>query len=250
MNGGKVEIELALPSYMTEDYPCSYLSGQRARSQVISSDKVSDPSIYSTLINMGFRRSGLLVYRPSCDACRACLPIRVPVHTFQLSRSQKKVKKQLSYLSTSVCELKDTQEYYQLYQRYQKKRHLGGGMDDDQREQYHHFLGVSSVETKVVEYRDEVDKRCQNTLKMVSIIDILQNGLSAVYTYFEPEEKKLSYGTYSILWLIDFAKSLGLSYVYLGYWIDSSQKMKYKSNFSPFELLSTQGWERVDNKMM
>ena len=231
---------LTLQSYITAPYVCGYLSGMAARSQVVVPYQLIDANVYSELVKMGFRRSGMFVYKPACDACDACISIRVRVDAFQPSRSQKKTAKRLAYLEASVVDLRDADEYYALYQEYQKKRHPGGGMDEDKREQYQEFLGCSYVETKVAEYREAADG---HALRMISVMDILHDGISAVYTYYDPNNERCSYGTYGILWQIAYAKKLGLPYVYLGYWINGCEKMSYKSNFRPFEILTAQGWQ-------
>ncbi|MGL4666730.1 MAG: arginyltransferase [Saezia sp.] len=247
MSGVESKQLLTLQSYLTHPYECSYLPDRRACSEVVVPAHLIDTHVYAQLVDMGFRRSGLFVYRPACDSCRACVPIRVLVDAFEPSKNQKKANRQLTHLEASVFDLRDTDEYYRLYQKYQNKRHSGGGMDEDKRTQYQEFLGVSGVNTKVVEYREA---SANDALRMVSIVDILSDGLSAVYTYYDPDNEKRSYGTYGILWQIAYAKKLGLPYVYLGYWVRDCQKMSYKSNFQPFEVLTDQGWQRFDGSKL
>lgn len=236
---------LTLQSYVTAPYECSYLPGHEARSEVVVPAHLVDTDVYSQLIAMGFRRSGLFVYRPACDGCEACTPVRVRVDAFEPNKNQKRAYRLADFLEARVVDLSDTDEYYALYQKYQKRRHAGGGMDGDNRQQYQEFLGASRVDTKVVEYREPV---CGNALRMVSVMDIVYDGVSAVYTYFDPDDHRRSYGTYGILWQIAYARQLGLPYVYLGYWIQACSKMSYKSNFRPFEVLSGGGgWQCLDS---
>ena len=226
----KLEKKNKMQFYLTEQYACSYIDGQNARSQVASPSHLINFDTYNELIENGFRRSGVFSYKPHCDKCKSCIPIRIPVNDFSPNKTQRRISRKLSQLLISKKEkLSFNEEHFLLYKNYQTVRHPTSGMCNDNRNQYIQFLLTSNVETEIIAFSDE-----NNSLKMICIFDVLKNGISSVYTFFSTDDPSSSLGTYGILWQIEECKKRNLEYLYLGYWISDSKKMSYKIKFRPF----------------
>lgn len=226
--------------YLTAPYSCSYLPDRQARSQVATPAASIDTSTFSELARLGFRRSGHYVYRPRCDGCEACQSVRVRVQEFEPRRSQRRNARLNQDIAYELRPLEFVDEHYALYRRYQSARHAGGGMDMDDREQYRAFLLSSQVDSALAEFR--LDGR----LVMVSLIDRLIDGLSAVYTFYDSDQSRRGLGIHNVLTQIGLARDLGLTYAYLGYWIAESRKMAYKKQYPPLEGLVDGRWQLLD----
>jgi leucyl-tRNA---protein transferase len=233
-----------LQFYVTTPYKCGYLPNKLAQSLIATPHHLVDANIYSSLILQGFRRSGKFAYRPHCENCKACVAVRLMLDEFSPNRSQKRAHKQHADLSVRILPLNYYHSHFTLYTSYQKLRHAEAEIsnpsdENDGANQYLQFLCMSNVESLMIEFRD-----AKNQVKIVSVVDVVSDGVSAVYTFYDALEPKASFGTYSIMWLAEWTKSLGLPYLYLGYWIAESQKMAYKQQFKPQEKLIDGEWIR------
>lgn len=229
--------ELArLKFYATQPHSCSYLPEEQATTLFLDPSQPMDVQVYADLSDMGFRRSGDHLYRPHCQNCSACVPARIPVDLFVPNRQQKRIFKRNADIEVRSTKPHFSEEYFDLYQRYIEQRHADGDMFPPSREQFSTFLVRDLKFCRFFEFR--LEKR----LLAVAVTDMLPNGLSAVYTFYEPSEERRSLGRYAILWQIAEAARLRLHAVYLGYWIKNCQKMNYKTQYRPIELLTNQRW--------
>jgi arginine-tRNA-protein transferase len=236
----------ALQFYATAPYACSYLPNHEARSQVATPPQLITTKIYSELIKAGFRRSGHFTYRPYCDQCQSCIATRIQASYFIPNRSQKRAFLKHANLQSKIMALQFIPEHFALYRQYQQSRHAtqidGSTVDsnEDEEDQYRQFLIQSHIDSFLVEFREN------GVLRMVSVIDAVSDGLSSVYTFYDASQTKASYGTYGILWQVEKAKELQLPFVYLGYYIQESQKMSYKASYKPIEGLVNGVWMNLD----
>lgn len=248
MNAHTPDIRFQL--YQTDEYPCPYLPEQLAQSQFVLSSQATSkahtlaPSIddhtYTALMHQGFRRSGTHVHRPHCPNCQACVPMRVLAGQFTHTRSQRRCQAKWRGLTVHIQDLVFKQAHFELYQRYIKSRHADGPMANDGEREYRNFCLNSPITSFLVEFRDQ-----HQQVRMVCIIDQCSDGLSAMYTFFDPSPEYSGLGTYGILWQIEIAQKIGLQYVYLGYWIEHAPTMRYKQKFTPAQLLTPDGWTTV-----
>lgn len=228
--------ELArLKFYATQPHSCSYLPGEQATTLFLDPSQPMDVHVYADLSEMGFRRSGDHLYRPHCQNCNACVPARIPAAQFLPNRQQKRILKRNSDLSVLATKPSFSEEYFDLYRRYIEQRHADGDMFPQPRP-IRHIPGARPALSRFYEFRLE------GRLLAVAVTDLLPNGLSAVYTFYEPDEERRSLGRYAILWQIGETLRQGLDAVYLGYWIKNCKKMNYKTQYRPIELLINQRW--------
>jgi len=230
----------SLQFFQTQAHSCSYLEDQTASTVFLNPKQHINRALYAQLSEYGFRRSGTHIYKPLCADCKACIPMRIPANLFKPSRSQKRIWKKNQDVRIHTIDSIDTEEHYALYENYINLRHKDGDMYPPNREQFQSFLTLPWHSTCYYEFR--VDDR----LIATSITDVMDNGISAVYTYYSPEQDKRSLGGFAILYLIEEAKRLNLPSVYLGYWIKKSKKMNYKSTYRPLEIQSGSDWILVN----
>lgn len=230
--------------FATPEHDCSYLDQRRARTLFVDPQAQIDDSTYAQLADMGFRRSGSHIYRPHCTGCRACISVRVPAYEFSMSKSQKRIWNKNTDLSVETVEPTNSTEIYDLYERYITERHSDGDMYPPSSEQFSSFLVDSIQQTCFHLIRDS-----KGRLIGVAVADKLQQGASAVYTFFDPREESRSLGTFAVLWQLMQLKQHGGGHLYLGYWVKSCRKMNYKARFYPLERLEQGVWIRVgDNE--
>lgn len=223
--------------------PCPYLPGREERNVAAELSAADGAEIYDAAVRAGFRRSHDIIYRPACPGCEACVPVRIDVRGFSPSRSLARVARRNAGLSVDVlAPPRAAPETFELFCRYQNGRHAGGGMDRMSPREFDGLMTTSPVDTFAAEFRDRA-----GALVAVMLADAVADGVSAVYSFFEPGRARDGLGTYMVLWLIEHARARGLDYVYLGYWIAMSRKMAYKMRFRPLEALHPRdGWIPFD----
>ncbi|EOZ3544054.1 arginyltransferase [Pseudomonas aeruginosa] len=229
--------ELArLKFYATQPHPCSYLPEEQATTLFLDPSQPMDTQLYASLSEVGFRRSGDHLYRPHCQHCTACIAARIPVADFSPNRQQRRILKRNAELQVIRKRPSFNEEYYDLYRRYIEQRHANGDMYPPSRDQFATFL------VRDLPFCCFFEFRLHGRLLAIAVTDVLPNGLSAVYTFYDPDEEQRSLGRYAILWQIAETERLGLQAVYLGYWIKNCRKMNYKTQYRPIELFVNQRW--------
>jgi arginine-tRNA-protein transferase len=229
--------ELArLKFYATQPHPCSYLPDEQATTLFLDPSQPMDAKVYAELSEVGFRRSGDHLYRPHCQNCNGCIPARIPCAAFRPNRQQRRILNRNTDLHVMQVKPRFSEEYYALYSSYIRERHADGDMYPPSKEQFTTFLVRDLAFCRFYEFR--LDRR----LVAIAVTDVLPNGLSAVYTFYDPHEERRSLGRFAILWQIAEARRLDLNAVYLGYWIKECRKMNYKTEYRPIELHVNQRW--------
>ena len=226
--------------FATPAHDCSYLPDREATTMFVDPRAHVDKRLYSQLTALGFRRSGSHYYRPHCENCNACVPVRLKVEQFQPDRSQRRVIKKNADLSCRMVKATFSERYYSLYAHYIEQRHSDGDMYPPSREQFMSFLVEGATDSWFVEIMDG------DNLVGLAAVDMLDEGLSAIYTVFDPAYESRSLGTFAVLWQIEEAKRRGLPHLYLGYWIEECRKMNYKTRFRPIEALQDGQWHIME----
>ncbi len=236
------------PFYLTKPQPCPYLENRTERKIFTILQGGNADSLNNLLSGCGFRRSQNIAYRPACDGCNACLTTRIPVKNFKPSKSQKRISKKNTDILGWNLDCEASSEQYDLFESYVQKRHLDGGMANMGILDYAMMIEETHVQSIVREYRlKETKNSSESALKAVALCDILSDGLSMVYSFYDVNAASRSLGVYMILDHIAQAQRLELDYVYLGYWVKNSPKMAYKSQFKGIEVLTNNGWELIEN---
>ncbi len=224
--------------FSTRLQPCPYIAGQLERKLVTDLAVPQPDELYEKLSLLGFRRSHGLAYRPDCPRCNACVPVRIDAREFKPGRTFRRIARRNLDLAVRETEALASRDQYELFLRYQQGRHGNGAMATMSYGQYRMMMEDTPVATRIVEFR-----YANGSLAAVMLMDRMQDALSAVYSFYDPETSGRSLGTCMILWMIRQSRILGLHYVYLGYWIEGSGKMSYKARFRPLEALGPEGWK-------
>lgn len=228
--------------YLTAASPCPYLPGRSERKVFTALDGYEASALHDALTDYGFRRSQNIAYRPACEGCASCVPARVPVERFEFTRRWRKSLARNADLSRALRPAEATEEQFWLLRRYLQARHAGGGMAGMTMRDYASMVEETAVRTHIVEYRYPSKGPLRGDLAAAALVDVLGDGLSLVYSFFDPDAPKRGLGAYTILDHIQQARAAGFAYLYLGYWIPGSDKMAYKAEFKPQELLLGGKW--------
>jgi len=228
---------IPLRYYLSGPHPCAYLPDRQAIMATIDPQMTINQPLYSQLAQLGFRRSGTNVYRPQCPSCQACVPLRVAVADFHPNRSQRRAWQRNQDIHIRDQAASFDEQHFALFQRYVNTQHRAGGMDNPEATDYLSFLTCPGINTRFLEFRHN------NNLFAVAATDILENGLSAVYTFYDPDMSRRSPGVFTLLWQIEHCRQLGLDWLYLGFWIEECRKMRYKNSYRPCEALTPEGWQ-------
>ena len=230
--------------YITAPQPCPYLPGRQERKLFTHLSRDKPSFLIDNLLKGGFRRSQNIAYMPYCDACSACVPVRILVDEFEPRRSLKRIAKANLDVVATRMPAAPSSEQYALFRNYIEARHADGGMAEMSVLDYSLMVEDSVVETFVTEYRQKPDETGDSPLVAAALCDRLSDGISMVYSFYDPHMQPRSLGTYMILDHVEFARRQGYPFVYLGYWIEGSRKMRYKDRFQPQERLTAKGWVR------
>ena len=242
------ETSLKAQFYLTAPQPCAYLAGREERKVFTTLQGATAIDVNNTLSLKGFRRSQSVIYRPACVGCSACMSIRIPVEQFRTSRSQRRILRRNADLVRRPCEACATETQFDLFRRYLDDRHSSGGMADMDAFDFASMVDETPINSTIVEYALEDRETGAQRLIGACLSDILGDGLSMVYSFFDPDEADRSLGTHMILDHIQLAGEMGLPHVYLGYWVPGSPKMDYKIGYRPFELCDGANWHRFTSR--
>lgn len=224
--------------YLSPPQACAYLPNQQAVMATIDPRIPLKQDLYSRLAQLGFRRSGSQAYRPQCPNCQACIPLRVIAADFRPNRSQRRCWQHNKDLKITAAANHFDKRHFALYRRYLHQQHRDGGMDQLNESDYLSFLTSPGIHTRFFEFHSD------NKLLAVAVTDQLNDGLSAVYTFYDPDYSKRSLGVFTLLWQIEHCRQIGLEYLYLGFWISACRKMSYKNHYLPCQILTPEGWQQ------
>lgn len=227
--------------FTTAPLPCPYVSGRLERKIVTELNGAEADTLHEALSRAGFRRSHSIAYTPACPGCNACIPVRIVAEGFRADRTMRRVMRDNAGLTARRVPARATADQFRLFSRYQESRHSGGDMALMGFYDYRSMVEDSPIETFIVEFRDEAGE-----LRAACLADRMSDGLSAVYSFFDPDLAPRSLGTFMVLWLVEESRRQSLPFVYLGYWIAESRKMSYKTRFQPLEAFGPDGWKRLE----